>query len=642
MTLSWIIVWAMVVCVAGAVLTAVLARARQLAGWVAFIVACAASSMILYAATQSLWHGPSHPVEIWVWKSMGFALRIAVDGLSAVFLILIGLVVPPALLYSIPYLEHYREHSVARYYPSLLLFVAGMIGLVTTTDAMFFFFVFWQVMTIPSFLLIRFEHHKPEHRRAAWKYMFMMQLACAITMIGALLIQVKGLPPGQAMLKYDFDVIREHLPALLQSNPATVAAAFLLFLIGFGIKAGMWPFGQMWLPDAHPAAPSPVSALLSGVMIKTGIYGLIRTFLWLTPQDALGACPLHVWGTAIATLGVITLVTGTVQALTQTQSKRLLAYSSIGQIGYILLGLGISLTLINSPLAGLAAVGLYGALMHTLNHGLFKSLLFLNAGSMLHATGTQDIGKIGGLMRYMPFTGVVTLIGSFCIAGVPLSNGFASKWNLYVSSLQAGSQAWFLPFFAVAAIMTSAVTLAVFIRFFGASFLSRTSQLVAERAAQTTSLEVPWTMRLPKLYLATLCIFLGLAPAAGFHLVQAALNSSRAGLGSILADAMPIIADYGTITGTNHAALLTPLATLAVLASMFLLVRFLSKLGGAVRRVSKPWLCGYALESEHNRYHAHNFYRELTRFLPWLGGRPAKPVPVSETAPLPNETPKGH
>ena len=287
-------------------------------------------------------------------------------------------------------------------------------------------------------------------------------------------------------MKYDFDTVSANLPALLHAQPVLTAAAFALFLVGFGIKMGMWPFGQIWLPDAHPAAPSPVSAMLSGVMIKTGVYGLMRYFLWLVPAEAQADFPLARWGLVVAVLGTITLFTGTMQALKQEQTKRLLAFHSIGQVGYILLGFGACMALL--PAAGpeaaaLAALGMIGALFHTLNHGVFKALLFLNAGSMLHATGTQDLNKMGGLLKYMPLTAATALVASLSISGVPLFNGFASKWTIYVATVQGSGWAGYLAVCAAIAILTSALTLASFVKFFGASFLSRTSALVKEKAA---------------------------------------------------------------------------------------------------------------------------------------------------------------
>ena len=277
----------------------------------------------------------------------------------------------------------------------------------------------------------------------------------------------------------------------------------------------MWPFGQIWLPDAHPAAPSPVSAMLSGVMIKTGVYGLMRYFLWLVPAEARADFPLTSWGLVVVALGAITLLTGTFAALRQTQTKRLLAFSSIGQVGYILLGLGRVHDVAGSaevdPAAMLAAAAFYGALFHTLNHGLFKSLLFLNAGSVLHATGTQDLDKLGGLMRSCRWTAVTALVASFSIAGVPLFNGFASKWSIYVAAIQGGRACGLLPLAAMVAIFTSALTLALLIKFFGGIFLTRTSATVAAERQDNAALEVAGRCA-AQVVLAACCVLLGLLP----------------------------------------------------------------------------------------------------------------------------------
>jgi len=402
----------------------------------------------------------------------------------------------------------------------------------------------------------------------------------------------------------------------------------------------MWPFGQVWLPDAHPAAPSPVSAMLSGVMIKTGVYGLMRYFLWLVPVSAQADYPLARWGMLVAVLGTITLFTGTMQALKQEQSKRLLAFHSIGQIGYILLGTGTCMALlaVNTPAASaLAAIGFFGALFHVLNHGLFKGLLFLNAGSMLHATGTQDLNKMGGMMKYMPLTAVTALIASFSISGVPLFNGFVSKWSIYVAAIQGNGSAHYLVICAVIAIFTSALTLASFIKFFGVSFLSRASVLVKTRAAASNGrLEVPWMMQLPQLVLAFLCVLLGVMPAIVFRLIQHALEASRGGLGTTLANASPMLS--GALTGLTEVpatAAFAPVALAAVLGLMFVIVYGISKLGSAPRRAADPWLCGYVREADCYRYVAHNFYGEIKRYFRWLGGT---------SHPHPEKTPaaKGH
>jgi len=617
------------ICVAGAVLTWLTARSRTLAGWLAFLVTATTAGLVFYAvATVLAGHGSAGTQAFFALPSIGFALRLHVDGLTAMFLMLAALIALPASFYSIAYMRHYRDYSVARYYPWFLLFLAAMYGLLSTADMMWFFFIFWQMMTLPGYALIRFDHKKPGTIRAANKYLLMMQIACAATLVGAEILAGAGASanPGGG-LKYDFDTVSKNLPALLGAHPALAALAFGLFLVGFGIKMGMWPFGQVWLPDAHPSAPSPISAMLSGVMIKTGVYGLMRYFLWLTPADARADFPLSQWGLVVAVLGTVTLFTGTMQALKQEQTKRLLAFHSIGQVGYVLLGFGACMTLL--PVAGpeaaaLAALGMTGALFHTLNHGVFKALLFLNAGSMLHATGTQDLNKMGGLLKFMPLTAATALVASLSISGVPLFNGFASKWTIYVAAMQGSHWAGWLALCAAIAILTSALTLASFVKFFGASFLSRTSALVRKEAAGGRRLEVGMMMQIPQLLLALICVVLGILPAIAFRLIHQALAASPHGFGESLGPAGPAPDNlWAGLSGFESRSLFVPLALLVVLCLAFLAARFISKLGAAPRRAAAPWLCGYAREAECNRYAAHGWYGEIKRYFRWLGGAPA-------------------
>jgi formate hydrogenlyase subunit 3/multisubunit Na+/H+ antiporter MnhD subunit len=544
-----------------------------------------------------------------------------VDGLSAVFLILIATVSIPAALYSIEYMQRRLEHGVGRYYPNLLLFVAAMYGLVTTTDMMHFFFIFWQMMTLTGYALIRYEPGNPANVRAASRYLWMMQLACGVTLLGAALIARHSFvtPDGETLLRFDFDAVSHHLPELLAAQPVRVSIAFGLFLAGFGIKLGLWPFGQVWLPDAHPAAPSPISALLSGVMIKTGIYGLMRYFLWLVPGSAQADFPVAPWGITLALLGTVTLVTGTVQALTQSQSKRLLAFSSIGQAGYLVFALGVCLTLLGSPhplMPALAAVALLGALFHTLNHGIFKSLLFLNAGAILHTTGTQDLNKLGGLLRFMPVTGAAALVASCAIAGVPLFSGFASKWTIYTASIQGYTAAPILALCAAFAILTSALTLALFVKFFGATYLSRSSALVNALSIHRKQLEVGWKMRLPQLTLVAVCLFSGLFPGLMLQFLSRVLQTSRQGLAATLAESLPAsIRAYSGPHLPDVGAVYIPWILALVFLFMVMSARWIARLGGASRRASPPWLCGYAVEDERYRYHAGHLFNDLNRCL---------------------------
>jgi hydrogenase-4 component B len=625
MTPELSILVSILICISGALVTLLFSRYRMIAGWLAFFFTVATAGLIFSAAARVMTFGPSaHPAAYWALPKLGFALRIYVDGLASLFLALAAFIAIPASFYSIIYMRHYEQYSVARYYPNFLLFLAAMYGLLSTTDMMWFFFIFWQLMTLPGYALIRFENKKPGNIRAANKYLIMMQIACAVTMVGVELLAVTGASTIGGALKYDFDTVSANLPALLGAHPGTTALAFTLFLVGFGIKMGMWPFGQIWLPDAHPAAPSPVSAMLSGVMIKTGVYGLIRYFLWIVPSEGQAHFPLAEWGMVVAILGTITLFTGTMQALKQEQSKRLLAFHSIGQIGYILLGIGVCMALLSSGsqrLTELAALGLFGALYHVINHGVFKGLLFLNAGSMLYATGTQDLNKLGGLMKFMPLTALTAIVASFSISGVPLFNGFVSKWSIYVAAVQGSVSAKYLALCAVIAILTSAITLASFIKFFGLSFLSRASTLVTAQAEKHGKLEVGWMMQLPQVLLAAVCILLGIMPAVVFRLMQYVVEASRQSFGTTLAGAMPMTGGFLAGAQEIHgSALFGPLALLILLGIMFLVTRMISKFGNAERRNAAPWLCGYVREADQYRYSAHNFYGEIKRYFRWLGG----------------------
>jgi formate hydrogenlyase subunit 3/multisubunit Na+/H+ antiporter MnhD subunit len=274
--------------------------------------------------------------------------------------------------------------------------------------------------------------------------------------------------------------------------------------------------------------------------------------------------------------------------------------------------------------AALAALGMTGALFHTLNHGVFKALLFLNAGSMLHATGTQDLGKMGGLLKYMPLTAATALVASLSISGVPLFNGFASKWTIYVAAVQGSHGAGFLALFAAIAILTSALTLASFVKFFGASFLSRTSALVREKAAGPRRLEVGLMMQIPQLLLALICVVLGVLPAIAYGLIYRVLMASPHGFGEALGPALTAPDNlWAGLSGVESRCVFVPLALVVVLGLTFLAARFISKLGAAPRRAAAPWLCGYAREAECNRYSAHGWYGEIKRYFRWLGGAPA-------------------
>ena len=510
-----------------------------------------------------------------------------------------------------------------------------------------FFFIFWQLMTIPGYTLIRIEEDKPEHARAARRYMWMMQIACVVTMIGAgLLLQgAARAPSGEDLVATDFDAVSQHMPFLLAEHPWRITFAFAMFLVGFGIKVGMWPFGALWLPDAHPAAPAPVSAMLSGIMIKTGIYGILRCFIWLIPPEARELFPAGAWGLVIALLGTISLFVGTSRALLQDQTKRMLAWSSIGQGGYIMLAIGACVALlgVGTPAAtALASLALAAALFHTFNHGLFKSLLFLIAGSLFLRTGTQDLNRMGGWLRRMPWTAAAALVAGLAIAGVPLTNGFASKWCLFVVAFQSGNELPWLPLFGAIGVLTSALTLAVVVKFFGAAFLGRTPAGMAVDL-KVGSHELPRQQLAAQFIPAVICVGLGLLPAVGLATARMALETSRHGLAIPLADAFPTAAGAaGGMAWVGGAAVMTPILLLALLAAAIGVAMLLVRWGGAERRAAVPWLCGYTSDSV-CRYPARDYFGAIK---PWLArvsgrrqaGRRGAPAADSQSGPAPAPT----
>ncbi|MCF7707779.1 MAG: peroxiredoxin family protein [Verrucomicrobia bacterium] len=611
------VMWAMLVCIVTAVIMPLFNRSKRVSGWLAFAAAAISACLVFVAAVYVLMNGGGEPISFLKSRALGFALRLHVDGLSAVFLLLTAFVSICSAFYSIEYLGHYERHGPARYYSWLLLFIAALYGIVSTTDTMYFFFIFWQLMTVAGFALMRYENEKRANRRAAAKFFWMMQLACFVTMVGAFLLAPSGIvvEQGEELMRFDFVSLQSNMPALFSESPGVITAAFVLFLIGFGIKMGMWPLGGIWLPDAHPAAPSPVSALLSGVMIKTGVYGVMRYFLWLVPAESLSDFHSGAWGLVIALIGTVTLLLGTAKALGQEQTKRLLAYHSIGQIGYILLGFGICLSLVSNPAAGarqVALLGLFAALFHTINHGVFKSLLFLNAGSLLYVTDTQDLNKMGGLMRYMPVSGVTALVGACSISGIPLFNGFASKWGLYSAGFQAAPWSAYLPLCAAVAVFTSALTLASFVKFFGASFMSRAGRHVIESVSEGSRKVLDWKMKVAQVLPALVCVLLGIFPVVVFSRFHYALGRDAQGMLLSLTDGAPVEGGlWRGVEALGAKAVFAPIGLLVVLGALVLFCCWLLRAGGAQRRPASPWLCGYAWDAEDFRYNAHGYYGEL-------------------------------
>jgi hydrogenase-4 component B len=540
------------------------------------------------------------PIVLWEPSFVRASLAIRVDALSAFFLLIVSGLSAAAAWYAVGYTRK-MGGGLGGFYPPLLLFVFGMAG-VLVVDDFFFFLVPWEVMALSSYLLVIYHKDEQATLAAGFKYFFITHAGTLALFFGVAMIVATG------RSSFGFEAIAAAMPALLASRPLLAHFALLLIFLGFLVKAGGYPFGMWWLPDAHPAAPTPASALLSGVMIKLGLYGILRVFFDIMPA---GPWVLP-WGLLIATFGTASLLFGTLSALLQHDSKRLLAFSSIGQVGYILLGFGIGLALLETN-PGLAAIGLIGGLFHLLNHACFKGLLFLNAGAFEFATGERRLDFLGGLGRVLPITAVSTMVASFSIAGLPPFNGFASKWLLYHSSIW-GSQgsAVILLLFGITAIFVSAVTLALFLKFMGATIWGTPSPVVARITRRGDDFWLGSSQGV----LALLCVGLGLFPYAGIWLSHNAAGALR-GMGTLpeLAalfgtSALALeVRDAGAVVG-----LWSPIVLGAIFAGTFLLALLIRGAGGASRRVVPTWNCGSEVTVEETRFRADHYYTPFKRF----------------------------
>jgi len=402
------------------------------------------------------------------WLGEAVNIRLALDGFSLFMLVAISLVGLAASLFSIDYMEHYGAKG--NYYALYLVMIAGMNGLVLATD-LFSVYIFLEVAAVASYALVAYGLGRDE-LEAAFKYLMLSVVASAFVVAAiAVIFGMTG--------SLDFAAVAAALKELNAGSVVGVAAAF--FIMGFGLKAALVPF-HAWLPDAHPSAPAPISAVLSGLLIKvSGVYALTRIFLGvfgLTP--ALSG--------VLMILGTVSMVAAAFLALGQKDMKRMLAYSSISQVGYVVLGIGIG-----TPL------GIAGGLFHLFNHALAKGLLFLTSGSVQQATGTRDMDDMGGLAKRMPVTAVTNLIGSLSIAGVPPLNGFWSKLLIIVALVQAGH-----PVFAVIAVLVSVLTLWYYLLMQRKAFFGKLNEKWAAVK------EAPFWMTAATVLLALLCVGIGI------------------------------------------------------------------------------------------------------------------------------------
>jgi hydrogenase-4 component B len=521
---------------------------------------------------------------VWEWRGAfalgGEPLHLRLDAIGAWFLALLGVVGGAGTVYARDYwpqARHPRSAAAGRGWWSVLLL---SLGFVLVTGNGLHFLLGWELFTLSAYFLITLDRARGEVRAAGWLYLGASHAATlALFAFFALLASRTG--------SWELGPLRDR---------ADLAPLFWLALFGFGLKAGLFPL-HVWLPSAHASAPSHVSAILSGVTIKLGIFGLVRFSGWLPVPAAAG------W--VVAALGVASAVLGVAFALGQHDLKRLLAYHSVENIGIILIGFGFALVAATggSAAAPWGRLALAGALLHVWNHGLFKALLFLGAGSVLHATGTREMSRLGGLWRAMPWTAGLFALGAAAISGLPPLNGFVSEWlvflGLFDATLAHGPAAWAAIPAAILLGVTGALALACFVKVCGVVFLGAPRSEAATHARECSP-----AMRGPMLVLALGCAGIGLAPVLVWPaLARAAGQWQPAWAGA--AARPPLLA-----LGNLHLALAV-LAALAVAG----LVRLVRR-RGLVR--APTWDCGYAFPTARMQYTAGSFAATITEWFAWI------------------------
>ena len=534
----------------------------------------------------------------WQWRSAatvaGDTLHLRLDGVSALFLVLLCVIGAAGAVYSRSYWHersHPRSARMGRLWLSVLLLSQGFVLLASNG---LHFLVGWELLTISAYFLITLDRSRREARAAGWLYLAMSHVAVlALFAFFTLLAAKNG--------TWDLGPMRER---------AEVAPLFWLALLGFSIKAGVFPL-HVWLPSAHANAPTHVSAILSGVTIKVGIYGLVRFSGWMPLPG--GAA----WMVAI--LGLVSAVLGVAFALGQHDLKRLLAYHSVENIGIVLIGLGFALVAVEQGEAAWGVLALAGGLLHVWNHGLFKALLFLGAGSVLHATGTREMSRLGGLWRAMPWTTGLFSLGAVAISGLPPLNGFVSEWLLYLGLFDAATSRAPSTWAAIAAVvllgLTGALALACFVKACGVTFLGAARSPEAARAHESD-----WWMRGAMLGLAGACVAIGLAPVLFWPALATALGSWRPSWAIV-----GVPAPLSTL-GWAHVSL----AILASAAAWWLVRRSRQLL-----RQGVTWDCGYVAPTARMQYSAGSFASIVTSWFGFIlrperhARRPIGPLPIS-------------
>ena len=517
--------------------------------------------------------------------------HLRLDALSGFFFAVVGLLLVAVSLYGPSYVREFEDSQQPLSVLGLFtgLFAAGML-LVLLADDAFAFMVAWELMSVSSYFLVTYQHQNPANRRAGFLYLLMAHVGALAILLGfGVLANFGG--------GFTFDAMRT---ATL--SPLWASIAFTLAFFGFGMKAGLVPL-HAWLPEAHPVAPSHISALMSGVMLKVAVYGFIRV------TYDLGGDIQWQWGLAVLIVGTLSALLGVLYALMQHDLKRLLAYSSVENVGIIFMGLGLSMIFIGTHHPVLGVIGLIAALYHALNHAVFKGLLFLGAGAVLYRTHERDLERLGGLIHRMPVTAALFLVGCISISALPPFNGFVSEWLTFQAALQtpkleSGVLRAILPIAAAMLALTGALAAAAFVKVYGVAFLGKPRERRAARAH-----EVPAGMLAGMGLLAVLCLVLGVLPSSVIGVIDAVPQL-------LIGQAPRSMTAHGwlwlTPVSADVASYSAPLV-FAAIAITFLIGRTMLRRNANPIRRTPPWDCGFGPLNARMQYTAAAFAQPLRR-----------------------------